>query len=68
MVDASAKHIKKMSSRPALTGDVTFLDGEVTELGHTDPRGPVARVEVLMTNQKGEILAKGPAEVLLPGI
>jgi hypothetical protein len=53
---------------PALTGDVTFLDGEVTELGHDDPRGPVARVEVVMSNQKGEILAKGPAEVLLPGI
>jgi hypothetical protein len=53
---------------PALTGDVTFLDGEVSDLNHEDPRGPVARLEILMSNQKGEILAKGPAEVLLPGV
>jgi hypothetical protein len=53
---------------PALTGDVTFLDGEVTDLSHDDRRGPIARVEVVMSNQKGEVLAKGPAEVLLPGI
>ena len=53
---------------PALTGDVTFLDGEVTAVNHDDPRGPIATVEVLMTNQKGEVLAKGPAQVLLPGI
>jgi len=53
---------------PALTGDVTLLDGEVAEIRHDDPRGPIARVEVVMTNQKGEILAKGPAQVLLPGV
>jgi hypothetical protein len=53
---------------PALTGDVTFLDGEVTELSHDNPRGPVAKIEVVMSNQKGEVMAKGPAEVLLPGI
>lgn len=53
---------------PALTGDVTFLDGEVTDISHDDPRGPIARIEVVMSNQKSEILAKGPAKVLLPGI
>jgi acyl dehydratase len=51
---------------PALTGDVTFLDGEVTAVGNDDPRGPIASVEVVMSNQKGEIMARGPAEVLLP--
>jgi len=53
---------------PALTGDVTYLDGEVTALDHDNPRGPVATVDVLMSNQKGEVMAKGPAEVLLPGV
>jgi acyl dehydratase len=53
---------------PALTGDVTYLDGEVTALNHDNPRGPIATVEVLMSNQKGEVMAKGPAQVLLPGI
>jgi acyl dehydratase len=53
---------------PALTGDVTFLDGEVTAVNNDDPRGPIATVEVVMSNQKGEVMAKGPAEGLLPGI
>jgi hypothetical protein len=53
---------------PALTGDVTFLDGEVSAVNNDDRRGPIATVEVVMSNQKGEVLAKGPAEILLPGI
>jgi len=53
---------------PALTGDVTFLDGEVSAVNHDDPRGMIATVEVLMSNQKGEVMAKGPAQILLPGI
>ena len=40
----------------------------MTGLSHDDLRGPIARVEVVMSNQKGEILAKGLPEVLLPGI
>lgn len=52
---------------PAFTGDVTFLDGQVAELRWTDPSGqPVAAVEVVMTNQRGEVMAKGTAEVRLP--
>ena len=50
---------------PALTGDVTFPDGEVTAVDNDDARGPIATVEVGMRNQKGEVLAKGPAQVLL---
>jgi acyl dehydratase len=49
---------------PAFTGDVTFLDGRVTELRWSD--GPVAVVEVVMTNQRAEVMAKGTAEVRLP--
>jgi acyl dehydratase len=48
---------------PALTGDVTFLDGEVTSLLDG---GRVAAVSVEMTNQRGEVMARGSAEVRLP--
>jgi acyl dehydratase len=52
---------------PAFTGDVTFLDGRVLELRWNDASGqPVALVEVVMTNQRGEVMAKGSAEVRLP--
>ena len=52
---------------PAFTGDVTFLEGRVLELRWSDPSGhPVAVVEVVMTNQRGEVMAKGSAEVRLP--
>jgi acyl dehydratase len=52
---------------PAFTGDVTFLDGRVAELRWSDPSGhPIAAVEVVMTNQRGEVMAKGTAEVRLP--
>ena len=53
---------------PAFTGDMTFLDGEVGELRWDDPGGePVAVVNVVMTNQRDEVMAKGAAEVRLPG-
>jgi hypothetical protein len=52
---------------PALTGDLTLLDGEVTAIDQSHPSGqPVATVQVTMTNQKDEILASGSAEVRLP--
>jgi hypothetical protein len=53
---------------PALTGDVTYLDGEVVSLAHDDASGrPVATVKVVMTNQDDEIMASGHAELRLPG-
>jgi hypothetical protein len=48
---------------PALTGDVTFVDGRVTDLVD---RGTVAVVDVVMTNQREETMAQGTAEVRLP--
>jgi acyl dehydratase len=48
---------------PALTGDLTFLDAEVRDL--VDGRR-VAVVDVTMTNQRGEGMAQGRAEVRLP--
>ncbi len=58
----------KMSYRsPALTGDLTRLDGEVIDIKHDDSSGrPLASVEVVMTNQNKDILASGVAEILLP--
>jgi hypothetical protein len=58
----------KMSYRsPALTGDLTLLNGEVTAISQDDPTGqPVATVNVVMTNQKEEVLASGDAEIRLP--
>ena len=58
----------RMSYRsPALTGDLTLLDGEVTELGEDVPTGqPLATVRVTMTNQDGAVLANGDARVRLP--
>ena len=52
---------------PALTGDLTLLDGEVTAIDPNHASGqPVATVQVTMTNQNDEILASGSAEVRLP--
>jgi hypothetical protein len=52
---------------PALTGDATFLNGEVLELS-ADPAGgqTVATVKVVMTNQDKDVMAIGSAEILLP--
>lgn len=51
---------------PAFTGDLTCLDGEVVAVSWDDPSGlPVATVQVTMTNQKGDVMAKGRAEVRL---
>ena len=42
-------------------------DGEVSEINHDDPSGrPLARIKVSMTNQNGDELAAGVAEMLLP--
>jgi hypothetical protein len=52
---------------PAFSGDVTYLNGEVVALGHDGPGGPVATVEVVMTNQDDVVMAQGQAEIELPG-
>ena len=52
---------------PALTGDVTYLNGEVIELNHDERSGePIATVRVSMTNHKQEVRAGGNAEVRRP--
>ncbi len=58
----------RMSYRsPAMTGDLTLLDGEVTRVSQDDPSGqPLATIHVVMSNQRKETLAEGDAEVRLP--
>jgi hypothetical protein len=52
---------------PALTGDITYLDGEVINLGHDPTSGvPVATIRVTMTNQDQAVMATGTADLVLP--
>jgi hypothetical protein len=52
---------------PALTGDATFLNGEVVSVAHDDPSGnPIATLKLVMTNQAGAVMASGKADVMLP--
>jgi len=61
------RHIDMQYRAPALTGDVTFLDGEVLEVDHADASGqPLAHVKVTMTNQDAAVMAVGTAEIELP--
>ena len=48
---------------PALSGDVTFLNGEVVALDHDGSGGPIATVKVVMTNQDDAVMASGTAEI-----
>ena len=51
-------HSRMQYRAPALTGDVTYLTGRVTALEEN-----TASVDVEMKNQRGEVMAKGTAEV-----
>jgi acyl dehydratase len=48
---------------PAFEGDVTFLDGKVVQKRPGENGSTYADLDVVMTNQKGMVLAKGPVEV-----
>jgi acyl dehydratase len=59
-------HSRMAYRSPALTGDVTFLDGEVTAIEYTKAGDPLATVAVTMKSQHGDVMASGSAEVKLP--
>ena len=60
-------HSNMQYRAPALTGDATFLNGEVVAIDHSDPSGqPIASVKVVMTNQDEAVMAQGTAEIALP--
>ena len=51
---------------PALTGDLTYLDGEVLGIDYEDDGAPVATIQVEMTTHEGAQMAAGEARVRLP--
>lgn len=59
-------HTDMKYTAPAHTGDATFLNAEVTSIEY-GPEGPIANVSVRMTTQKDVVMAKGDAQVQLPG-
>jgi hypothetical protein len=59
------RHSAMQYRSPALSGDVTWLDGEVTALDASGPTS-VATVKVVMTNQDGAVMAQGSAVIELP--
>lgn len=63
----AVRHSNMQYRAPALSGDATFLEGEVVALDHGDASGhPIATVEVVMKNQDDLVMAKGRAEIELP--
>lgn len=60
-------HSKFSYRTPAMTGDLTILNGEVSSVREDPMTGqPIAVVQVRMTNQNDATLATGGAEVRLP--
>jgi acyl dehydratase len=60
-------HSNMQYRAPALTGDATFLDGEVVDLSADPASGQtLATVKVVMTTQDQDVMAIGSAEILLP--
>ena len=60
-------HSKSQFRSPAFEGDITYLDGEVTDRIEQSPFGvPVVQVKVKQTTQEGEVILTGLAEVALP--
>ena len=59
-------HSNMQYRSPALTGDATYIDGEVTDVAAGDDGRPLVTVRVEMTNQRAEVMAQGQAELRLP--
>ncbi len=51
---------------PALTGDLTYLDGEVLGIEYDEAGNQIATVEVKMTTQTGDTMAAGKSKIRLP--
>ena len=62
------RHSNMQFRAPAFEDDVTYLDAEVMEKNHDPDLGAwLVKLSVDMTNQDGAPLARGEAEVELPG-
>jgi acyl dehydratase len=65
--DGYVWHSKSQFRSPAFEGDITYLDGEITDKQDASPYGgPVVQVKVKQTTQDGETILTGFAEVGLP--
>lgn len=64
---ADIQHANLKYRAPALTGDLTYLDGEVTHVDF-DRRNsrPLVTIRISMSNQLGAVLAVGEVTTLLP--
>lgn len=65
---ALVTHSKIQYRAPALTGEVTVLDGSVSDVSDdpTRPDHQLVTVDVEMKTHTGQTMAKGPVEVRLP--
>jgi acyl dehydratase len=60
-------HTSAQYRGPALSGDVTYLRGQVIEKSESLERGQgTIAVEYVMTSHRGEVMAKGRGEMSLP--
>ncbi len=60
-------HTKSNFRQPAFEGDVTWCDGEVVAKSDLSPWGmPTVQIKVTLTNQDGNVLVTGLADVELP--
>ncbi|GAA1011718.1 acyl dehydratase [Acrocarpospora pleiomorpha] len=60
-------HTNTQYRGPALSGDVTYLRATVTDKSpDVDPAMGKIHLDYVMTNQRGEVQAKGSGEVLIP--
>lgn len=65
--DGMVRHTNVQCRTPPFEGDITYLDGEVTDKQAESAWGtPLVSVSVRMTNQHGATLALGTAEIEVP--
>jgi len=64
---ALVRHSNVQYRFPPFEGDLTLVDAEVSAVRHDPMLGAhLVTLELVMTNQDGAVLAKGPVEVQLP--
>jgi acyl dehydratase len=59
------QHCNVRYVNPAFVGDVTYMTGRVTKKQPHAGKG-IVTIDVEMKNQDGFLMAKGPAEIVLP--
>ncbi len=65
--DGFVRHSNASYRGPAYEGDVTYLEGEVTErTEHSTWGAPLVQISIKMRNQEGAIMATATADVELP--